>query len=365
MNYRCDATGEEPGFYGGRAKGSLEVTSQAVVFYAQHRELEIPLALLELDTDGPLILFRHGNRPGCLFLTRHRSVLRALEAVGTRSLQAQVCGVRKSRRRGLALALTMASALLFTGLGCYLAKGALIAAAVSHVPPEWEVKLGDEVLAEFQRYSNFIESPAALAALERFVEPLTSVASPPGREFRFHIVSNPTINAVALPGGHVIVHTGLIHQAEHADEVLGVIAHELAHVIERHAIQQVASSLGATVLLQAVFRDVGGTLDAVTTNSGQLLAMRFSRAHETEADDKGYELLLDAGIDPRGLARLLERIQAVEKAHVGTSDGGSYYSSHPLTRDRIQHLEERWSEVKQTRKFLDQTRQFRILRARL
>lgn len=155
--------------------------------------------------------------------------------------------------------------------------------------------------------------------------------------WQFHIVDSPEINAFNIPGGHVYVTTGLINATDNAAELAGVMAHEIAHGVERHGTEQLSRAYGlemiAGVLLgqnpqqyQAILAQIVGT--------GTLA--RFGREAERESDALGVQYMYNAGYDPRGMATMFEELQARDQRQPNSVE--KFFASHPLTSERIENV---------------------------
>ena len=113
-------------------------------------------------------------------------------------------------------------------------------------------------------------------------------------------------NAFALPGGWVVVFRGLIEQAEAPEEVAGVLAHEIGHVVHRHGTERIFKALGVRLLVQIV---TGGVSDSLMSSAGEvLLLLSYSREDEAEADAAALDLLAAAGMRNDGLAAFFRRL---------------------------------------------------------
>ncbi|MEN9577914.1 MAG: hypothetical protein RJA70_923 [Pseudomonadota bacterium] len=127
-------------------------------------------------------------------------------------------------------------------------------------------------------------------------------------KFQFRVVDDDSVNAFALPGGFVTVNMGLLKKAESGDEVAAVLAHELAHVVQRHGMRRGLRQLGGTAAIALVF---GGTdIEAPAAVIGGLASTAYDREQEAESDQLGREALMKAGVSPFGMARFFERLQA-------------------------------------------------------
>jgi Zn-dependent protease with chaperone function len=141
-------------------------------------------------------------------------------------------------------------------------------------------------------------------------------------------------NAFALPGGHILFTRMIIARMESPDELAGVLAHELGHVVERHAMIGVIQQTGMAVLLQVLTGGSSGSSEWALNAAGSLATLSYTRRLEARADAHGLEMLKQAGINPRGIADLFERL---EKERAGKTGLGlpPFLSSHPPTQARI------------------------------
>jgi len=150
-------------------------------------------------------------------------------------------------------------------------------------------------------------------------------------EYDHHIwvVNNDEVNAVTLPGGYILVYSGLIEFSDSPEEVAGVIAHELGHVEERHVVGRLVKEFGLQILFSVL---TGGDAVILGELSRSLLSNMFNREQEEEADAYGWELLCKAGIDPRVLATFFRKL---EDRHPSMPDEMELLSTHPHNAARI------------------------------
>ncbi len=192
--------------------------------------------------------------------------------------------------------------------------------AISHVPVAQERKLGEAVFAQTKARLRVVEGPSA-AMVREIGARLTKGSA---FAYEFYVADDSTVNAFAMPGGFVVVHTGLLALAGNAEEVAGVLAHEVQHVEKRHSLKAMAKSAGLMVTVSMVFGDLGGLVSL-----GQdLIGLKFSRQHETEADTEGLKALVGAGIAPAGMRDFFRKMGEKEKLNLG------WLSSHPASEER-------------------------------
>jgi predicted Zn-dependent protease len=164
-------------------------------------------------------------------------------------------------------------------------------------------------------------------------------------EFQFHIVDDPIPNAFALPGGYVYVTRGILSLTISEDELACIMGHEIIHVIDRHSIKQMRSSilpnmleLPGAIVGNVVSEDLGNLLNAPINTGNRLLLSSYSRKHETASDTKGIELASKAGYDPNAMADILERLSRAVEILTNEKEEKSYFDSHPYTPDRVDKI---------------------------
>jgi Zn-dependent protease with chaperone function len=202
------------------------------------------------------------------------------------------------------------------------------------IPVAWEDDIGRQTANLVHRmFANgkTCDGAAGVATLEKLTARLAKVTGTP-YELRLTVADTPVVNALALPGGRIILFRGLIEKAESAEEVTGVLAHELAHVTLRHPTQGLIVSVGWTAMLSALTGGASGSSDAVAQVASELATSAYSRDVEAAADAEGVAILERAGIDSLGLIGFFNMIKKLEENGVSMP---AFFSSHPLTDNRI------------------------------
>jgi predicted Zn-dependent protease len=199
------------------------------------------------------------------------------------------------------------------------------------IPIEQEIALGKQAFSGMQGQLQLRDSGPAYNAAQNIVAQLTK-----GSRYRYqvHITQDDTLNAFAMPGGIVVIHTGLIAATKRPEELAGVLAHEIQHVELRHSIRGMVKELGLRGLWSAVTGDIGATLAGKAAL--EMTSLKFSRDDESEADDKGFDALVAAGIDPTGMPAFFKTMS--EKS---ADAPAAFLSSHPLSVDREKELQQR------------------------
>jgi len=200
----------------------------------------------------------------------------------------------------------------------------LIDWAVSNIPVETEIRLGREAFAQQRQGLAILEDHPGLPMLRQIGARLTQGSPYP---YEFHIARDEAINAFAMPGGFVVVHTGLLASADTAEELAAVVAHEVQHVERRHGLRGLVHAAGWRAVLSLVLGNTGGSIaGSWVENLGDL---RFSRSQETDADLEGVKALVRADIDPQGMVAFFSRL-AKDPSHLP-----ALLSSHPASTERM------------------------------
>jgi Zn-dependent protease with chaperone function len=213
----------------------------------------------------------------------------------------------------------------------------IVDAAVGRIPVSWEERLGDEAFSQFTVGATMLTTGAAVEVVDGIGERLAAAAESPYL-FRWHVVDDPQVNAFAVPGGHVVVFTGLIRATASADELAGVLAHEIQHVVLRHSVRGLVRTMGWRAAIAILFGDTG-PLSGVGELASRLGSLKFSRDQETEADLGGLALLRRARIDPRGMIAFFDTLAKEERGPV------AFLSTHPVSTERAARLR---AEVEQS-----------------
>lgn len=234
-----------------------------------------------------------------------------------------------------------------------------------------EEALGRAIMRDVYADPRYLDDPEIESYLNQLGYKLVSVSSRNQREFIFFVVDDPTINAFAMPGGNIGVHTGLLLAAQNESELASVIAHEISHVTQDHIARQVTAqqqaywpSMAALALALLASRsnpNIAGAAIASTQAYSMQNQLDYSREFEREADRLGYEMLTRADYDPRGMSSFFNRLQRASRFY--DSNAPAYLRTHPLTSDRIADMESRSESAPyhQVQDSLD----FQLVRARL
>lgn len=227
--------------------------------------------------------------------------------------------------------------------------------AASELSPATERRIGEQIISQIRwRDAAYLDDPEIEDYINRIGHKLAAVSSNPGLDFDFFVVNDPTLNAFALPGGFIGVHTGLLLAAQTESEFASVLGHEIAHVTQRHIAQivgkqsQSAMLMMASLLVAVLAARSNSDVSQAAIAAGQAGAIQsqlgYTRAFEREADRAGLETLENAGFDVRGMPGFFERLQRATRMY--ENNAPAYLRTHPLTTERIADMENRAASMR-------------------
>ena len=209
-----------------------------------------------------------------------------------------------------------------------------------------ESRFGRAIMSQIRLSGQVVEDPLMTEYVNEIGHRIAAQTNDGDHSFEFFIIEDPRINAFALPGGYIGVHTGLLEATRNEDELAGVLAHEVAHVTQRHIARSIhanqrQSLLTTALMLGALVAGVaGGDADvaqagmAVAQGSAAQSQINFTRNNEYEADRIGIGALYDAGYDPQGMATFFEVMSRLQPASPELR-APEFLRTHPVTTERI------------------------------
>ena len=218
------------------------------------------------------------------------------------------------------------------------------------ISPQIERRIGEQVMRDIhQQDHDYLDDPDITDYLNNLGYRLVSSSAGARQDFEFFVLKDPTLNAFALPGGFIGVHTGLIASSQSESELASVLAHEIGHVVQRHMARQVGAQGQATLPILAALM-IG--LLAARSNAQVAQAaimgaqaasiqtqLSYTRAFEREADRVGLQILADGGFDVRAMPAFFERLQRYTRVY--ENNAPTYLRTHPVTSERIADIENR------------------------
>lgn len=240
--------------------------------------------------------------------------------------------VRQVRHRHRLVWSSVGGVVLAITLGIWFGSDLLVGLAVDRIPVEWEQKLGESAYGDFLAHQEIVKEGIAVSAVEEITRRLVEQIPNNPYTFSVTVVKSDVVNAFALPGGYIVVFTGLMKKAESGEEVAGVMGHELNHVLQRHGLERIVKQLGLMAVVAILVGDQQGLVGLMKQIGVELLSLKFGREQETEADHTGLQLLYRASIDPSGMIRFFERLAEKDEGRT------EWLSTHPMSSARAERL---------------------------
>jgi predicted Zn-dependent protease len=246
---------------------------------------------------------------------------------------------RFARAAGVALALASAPA------GAQQTLPELGEAAAADLPPHLERRIGEAIVRDIRlRDPAYLDDPEVVEYLHALGARLAAAAPGPRQDLEFFVLRDSSINAFALPGGFVGVHTGLVTASESESELAAVLAHEIGHITQRHVARMLAAerqaqlpvlvALAAAILIGRSRPDLGSGVAAAAQAGAVQMQLGYSRDFEREADRIGMQMLAAAGFDARAMARFFEKMQRTTRVAENPALP-VWLRTHPLGTERI------------------------------
>lgn len=207
--------------------------------------------------------------------------------------------------------------------------------AVGFVSPEYESSLGASIAESLKSRGHVVFSGAGFEKVQRVWERVSKGITDSPYKFNVTLVDTAEINALAAPGGHIVVFTGLLEKTQSPEELAGILAHEVAHCLKRHGLKRIAKSLSVGALVTILIGDPGGIGRVVRDFGANMISLSYSRSDEREADQQAVEILVKAGIDPSKFPEFFRRM-GTESIDSGLL---SVISSHPSYSERYSNIQ--------------------------
>jgi predicted Zn-dependent protease len=237
--------------------------------------------------------------------------------------------------------------------------------------PTVERRLGESIMEKVRADRSYLDDPVITDYLNSLGNRLVA-ASPDSRQsFEFFLLQDASVNAFALPGGFIGVHTGLILTAQTESELAGVLAHEVAHVTQRHIARMIAgqersqlaalAALALGILAARSNSQVGEAVIAGSQAAAIQSTLDFTRDNEREADRIGMQIMEQSGLDVRAMPVFMDRLQRASRVY--ESNAPAYLRTHPVTSERIADLQNRTESIGY--KQVPDNVEYQIVRARI
>ncbi|MEX2353382.1 MAG: M48 family metalloprotease, partial [Gammaproteobacteria bacterium] len=273
------------------------------------------------------------------------------------------------------LTLALAICLMLTGTYASAVTGIELpeigASTGNILSPEFERRLGQAFLNQIRRQTDIIDDPEIENYIESIGYRLVAQSDNSSQLFTFFVINDPTINAFAAPGGIVGINAGIILNSESESELAGVMAHEIAHVTQKHmarsvemqqkmSIPMMAAMLGA-ILIATQNPDAGSAAMMAIQGGAMQAQINFTRSNEEEADRIGMQLLQRADFNPQGMVSFFEKLHRNSRY---TAQAPEFLRTHPLTVNRIADVQARAGNLPGNTSY-SESKTFQFIRTKL
>lgn len=225
------------------------------------------------------------------------------------------------------------------------------ALAACVVSTQQEVELGTQYAQQINSQIPLVNDASVNQYINSLGNSIARVADQRNLRWRFYVVDSREVNAFAVPGGYVYVNRGLIERARTMHQLAGVLGHEIAHVTERHSVEQLAQAqradLGLTLACVLTSVCQSGVASAAIQVGGSALFAKFSRDDELQADDRAVSYVMRAGIDPRGIVTMFQTLLNERRSRPSAVD--AWFRTHPLEEDRIARTQAQIAQIPASR----------------
>jgi predicted Zn-dependent protease len=211
------------------------------------------------------------------------------------------------------------------------------ATACATISTQQEVQMGQEYSQQINAQLPILQDAEINRYINVLGDSIAKVNDPRNLQWHFYVVDTKEVNAFAVPGGYIYVNRGLIAQTDKMDQLAGVLGHEIGHVLNRHTVKLMEKENAANVGVQlgCILTNIcnNAAAGAAINVAGSAVFAKFSRQDETEADESGVQNVTRAGIDPRGIPEMFQKL--LDEQSSSPSTVAAWFATHPTEQSRI------------------------------
>jgi len=203
-----------------------------------------------------------------------------------------------------------------------------------------EVKMGQSIDREVAKDYKFTEDPLVQKRVEDVGKKIAAVCDRRDIDYHFKVLQDDEVNAVSLPGGYIYVNSGLVEKVDNDDQLAGVLAHEVGHIVARHSIKKLQAMMSYNILriLTVAVPGGAGPVGSAADSAFAELLMGYSREDELLADELAARYMKLAGYNPQGMIDFLKKLQYIDRRK--PLQPKNYFKTHPYVPDRIRVVKE-------------------------
>lgn len=323
---------------GGRTSGILKVDASQIKFYSGQECLEtISLRQLEISRGGTgnrYIYLKDSGRRDFTFYTDDLKILDVPELKWHKETAGISGKIKQSVYRNYLLIALVILMVLGSVTLLILKSDKIIDKIASLIPTTLDTRISETMKSSAIEGKTILKDSILNAQIQIITSKLLNQTDTAGFNFSFTVIKADEVNAFALPGGPIIIHSGLLLKAESAEEIAGVLAHEISHVTRRHHLRGILGNMSIYFIFRGLIGDVTG-ISAEIINAGAALgSLKYSRNYEKEADETGMALLKRAKINTNGLISFFDKLSEEHPL----PESADFLSTHPNPKNRIENL---------------------------
>ena len=289
--------------------------------------------------NGKMLFCRNADRTVTIFSDEKgfpQALANAASGRLNEQLAVQLAKVKGESRRSSMIGIGLLAGTFVVLVGLYFGIRAGANQLTQSLPVSLDRELGKAAYQSMPKEGSEVTDPSVVEPINAIVKRLSEHAKVEGMDFNLHVINSATINAYCLPGGTMVVYTGLISAAQSPDQVAAVISHEMAHATLRHGLSRISQTLGLSAAVSLIIGDTAGILAAGEEFFRSASINSYSRQQETDADLEGVRMMHAAGIDPSGMPSLFKLLK---HEHGEIPGGFVWISTHPDHASRIQETQ--------------------------
>ena len=220
--------------------------------------------------------------------------------------------------------------------------GAALAGGCATVSTQQEVQAGAEYSRQVNAQLPLVRDAYTNQYVTQLGRQIAAQADPRGIPYTFYVVNSDVVNAFSLTGGYVYINRGVIERADNVSQLVGVMAHEIGHVVERHGVEQAQRAQNANTALSILYgvlmrRNPSTVERAGIQVGGTAVFAGYSREAEREADRDAITYMIKSGYNPHGLPQFFAKMVSEQQRQPSKVE--QWFATHPLTQERIQNTQ--------------------------
>jgi beta-barrel assembly-enhancing protease len=323
----------------GRKSGYIKLESGAIKFYVDDAFLT-SIRLNDTDisrggTGNRFIYFKDKTNADLTFYTDDLRILNQPELQWFKNTAGLAKGVQFDLYKNV-IVIALFVLFIIGAVGFMVMKSDFIIEKIADlVPRSAEEQMSETLKESALDGKKIINDSFVNAQIALITNALVTSLNDTSYHFTFTVIEDEEVNAFALPGGPIVINSGLLLKADNAEEIAGVLAHEISHITRRHHVRGLVGNLGVFMVIRGLVGDLTGISANIINVGASLGSLKYSRGYETESDEYGMQLIQKANINPNGMVSFFKKLAELSKM----PEMADFISTHPSPKNRIKYLQ--------------------------